>query len=333
MRATRSQRVVWAGALVAVAAVWGLTFTTVKEAVSTYPVLAFLGWRFAIAVVAFVAIFPGALRRFDRRVAIVGGVAGVFLGTAYVLQTLGLRLMDHNAASRAGFITGMFVVITPVLQALVLRKRPRAVTVAGVAAATIGLWLLSGDGSAGFGLADALVLGCAVAYSAQLIVIAGWAHDADVGALTLTQLVVAAVGCGVAAALFQPAAVPTGVGLWVALLVTGLLASAVAFWVQTASLRHISPTGVALILIMEPVFAGFFGAVLRGERLGPAGWAGSALILSGMVLGEVVGPWLRGRGAGGADDSSLERLVPDGPPPSAPLDPDEAAAVEAERAL
>ena len=333
MTASRSGRLVWAGALVGVAAVWGLTFTTVKEAVSGYPVLAFLGWRFVIATIAFLAIFPGALRRFDRRVAIVGGVAGLFLGSAYVLQTLGLRLMDHNAASRAGFITGMFVVITPVLQAAVLRRRPRAVTVAGVAAATLGLWLLSAEGSAGFGLSDALVLGCAIAFSAQLIVIAGWARDADVGALTLMQLVVAAVGCSAAAVVFQPAAPPVGVSLWVALVVTGVLASAVAFWVQTASLKHISPTSVALILIMEPVFAGFFGAVLRGERLGPAGWAGSALILSGMILAEAVAPWLRNRAAIRGGLEPAERLVPDGPPPSAPLDPEEAAAVEAESML
>lgn len=294
----RLARYRWDLALVGIAAVWGLTFVTVKDATAVYPTLQFLAWRFAVAVVAFVALFPGSLRRLDRRAVVVGTVAGVWLAAGYVTQTVGLHIMTGNASSRSGFITGMFVVITPVLQVLVMKHTPKPSTVFGVVLGTAGLWLLSADGPAGWTLADTLVLACAFAYAAQLIVIGKWAKDADVAALTLMQLLVAVVGCAIGGVMLEPLRVPTGWSLWGALLLTGVLASAVAFWVQTAALRHLSPTRTAIILIMEPVFAGVFGFALRGERLGLEGWIGSALIFAGMVAAEVLGPWLAERRRG-----------------------------------
>jgi len=287
----------WDLALLGVAAVWGLTFITVKDATAIYPTLQFLAWRFAIAVVAFVALFPRSILRFDRRTVVVGGIAGALMAVAYVAQTWGLHIMTHNASSRAGFITGMFVVITPVLQVFVMRRPPRALTLVGVVMGTVGLWLLAADGSVGWSVADTLVLSCAFTYSLQLIVIAKWAKGIDIAALTLMQLLVGVVGCAVAGLLLERPTLPTGWPLWGALLLTGVLATAVAFWVQTSALRHLSPTRTALILIGEPVFAGIFGVALRGERLSEAGWAGSALILGGMLTAEVLGPWMAERRA------------------------------------
>jgi drug/metabolite transporter (DMT)-like permease len=260
----------------------------VKDAVASYPPVSFLGVRFVIATVAFVAIFPRSVLRLDRRTVVGGVAAGLFMTLGYVFQTLGL--VGHAAsASRAGFITGMFVVITPMLQVLVLRKPPRLTTVIGVAVATAGLWLLSMSGPLGWTVNDTFVLLCAVAYAAQFIVIAALGRDWDVGALTFVQLATTAVACVAVGAAWEHPGLPVGSGVWGALVFTGVLASAVAFWVQTSALREISPTRVALILIMEPAFAGVFGFLLAGERLGARGWLGAALILAGMVVAEVLG--------------------------------------------
>lgn len=288
--------------LVAVAAVWGATFVMVKDAVEHYPLFAFLGWRFLIAVVAFSVMFPRSLRRFGKGTLGAGLLAGALLTAGYIFQTWGLQ---GTSASKAAFITGMFVVITPVMQVLVLRRVPRLVNIAGVLIAVAGLWLLTGGSPGGWNAGDTRVLGCAIAYSAHMIVLGSVGRRHDVGALTLVQLATCAVTCGVVSAAVERPALPSGVSLWTALLVTGVLASAVAFAVQTYAQRHLSPTRTALILISEPAFGGLFGWLLAGEVLGPSGLAGSGLILGGMVLSEVAGA-LRGRRA---SDTMLEPSI------------------------
>lgn len=272
-------------ALVGVCGVWGGTFVMVKHAVAEYPVYGFLGWRFLIAVVAFLVLFPGTLRRFQPGTLRVGVLAGVFLIAGYVFQTWGLQ---GTSASKAAFITGMFVVITPAMQAIVLRRPPRLSTVAGVGLAVVGLWLLSGANAGGWTAGDTRVLLCAIAYSGHMIVLGGPGRRHDARALTLVQLAVTGTACGaVSLALERPYAWPSA-DVWVALVVTGVLASAVAFAVQTYAQRYLSPAKTALVLIMEPVFGGIFGW-LAGESLGVRGVAGSALILCGMLVAEFLG--------------------------------------------
>lgn len=272
-------------ALVGVAAVWGATFVMVKDAVERYPLYGFLGLRFAIAVVAFSVLFPRAFVRLDRQTFVVGLLAGGMLTLGYVFQTWGLQ---GTTASKAAFITGMFVVITPVMQAVLLRRTPRLLTGVGAVLAFAGLWFLSGAGGGGWNAGDTRVLLCAVAYSAHMIVLGSLGRRHDVGALTMMQLLTVAVVCGaISLATEQPGLPPDG-GVWVALAVTGVLASAVAFGVQTLAQRHISPAKTALVLILEPVFGGAFGW-LAGEAIGVGGLVGGALILTGMILAEVVG--------------------------------------------
>lgn len=272
-------------ALVAVAAVWGATFVTVKDAIESYPLYSFLGWRFGIAVVAFALIFPASVRRMSWRTVAVGVLAGAFLCAGYVFQTWGLQ---DTTASKAAFITGMFVVITPALQALLLRHFPRWPTVAGVAAAVAGLWLLTGASAGGWGIGDTRVLLCAVAYSAHMIVLGSVGKRHDALPLTLMQLATTAAFCIAVAALTEPLDVPREASVWVALLVTGVLASAVAFAVQTYAQRHIPPARTALILISEPAFGGLFGW-FAGETLGVRGLLGAGLILAGMTAAELIG--------------------------------------------
>lgn len=272
-------------ALIAVAVVWGSTFIMVKDAVADYPLYAFLGWRFAIAVLAFCVLFPRSLTRLNLRTVRAGLIAGAFLTAGYVFQTWGLQ---HTTASKAAFITGMFVVFTPVLQAVLMRRVPSWATIVGVLLAVLGLWLISGADGSGWSLGDTLVLVCAIAYSLHMIVLGSVGRHHDIGALTLVQLATVAVVCAVISLATEQAPMPGGQDLWVALLVTGVLASAVAFAVQTYAQRHIPPARTALILISEPAFGGLFGW-MAGETFGMSGFVGAALILAGMVLSEVVG--------------------------------------------
>jgi drug/metabolite transporter (DMT)-like permease len=272
-------------ALVGVAVVWGGTFVMVKDAVAGYPLYSFLGWRFVVATVAFVVLFPGSLKRVTWGTVRIGLLAGAFLTAGYIFQTWGLQA---TSASKAAFVTGMFVVITPLMQAVLLRRPPKAWTIAGVVLSVVGLFLLSGGAIGGWNVGDTRVLLCAVAYSAHMIVLGGPGRRYSVTALTLVQLATVAIATGAVALLTEHAPLPTEGSLVVALLTTGVLASAVAFAVQTYAQQLISPTKTALILITEPVFGGVFGW-LAGESLGVSGLAGSALILGGMIFAEVVG--------------------------------------------
>jgi drug/metabolite transporter (DMT)-like permease len=272
-------------ALVGVAAVWGATFVMVKDAVASYPMFSFLGLRFAIAVAAFLVLFPRSLKGVSVGTLGVGTLAGLFLCVGYVFQTWGLQ---GTTASKAAFITGMFVVITPVMQAVILRHMPRWPTIGGAVVAVVGLWLLTGASAGGWNAGDTRVLMCAVAYSAHMIVLGSVGRRHDALPLTLVQLAVTGLVCAAIAVASEPLAWPGELSVWIALLVTGVLASAVAFAVQTYAQRHIPPARTALILISEPAFGGLFGW-LAGEALGVQGAMGAVLILAGMIAAEVVG--------------------------------------------
>lgn len=272
-------------ALIAVAAVWGSTFVVVKDAVAVYPLYAFLSLRFLIAVVAFAIVLPASVRLLRVSTLGVGVLAGLFLTAGYVFQTWGLQ---DTSASKAAFITGMFVVITPALQAVLLRRPPKRITLAGVALAVVGLWLLSGGVDGVWTVGDTRVLLCAIAYSAHMIVLGGVGHHHDVRPFTLVQLATVALLCGLVSLATEPIALPPSGSVWFALVITGVFASAVAFAVQTYAQRFLSPTKTALILITEPAFGGLFGWI-AGDRLGITGLAGAALILTGMTVAELIG--------------------------------------------
>ncbi len=272
-------------ALIAVAALWGSTFIVVKGAVAEYPLYSFLALRFGIAVVAFVAIFPRVLTRLSWRAVGAGVFAGSWLCAGYIFQTWGLQ---DTTASKAAFITGMFVVITPLLQALLLRYLPSAASWFGAVLAVVGLWLLSGGSAGSWTVGDTRTLLCAAAYSVHMIVLGSIGKRYDVLTLTLVQLATIALVCGAFALVLEPLTPPVGTSLWIALLVTGVLCSAVAFAVQTYAQQHIPPARTALILISEPAFGGLFGWI-AGEALGVRGVIGALLILGGMIAAEVVG--------------------------------------------
>jgi len=312
----RSRRLLLTAALVGVAAVWGSTFVMVQGAVADYPVFSFLAWRFAIATVAFAVIFPRTFGRMELRTVGTGVIAGLLLTGGYVFQTFGLA-PGMTSPGRAAFITGMFVVITPFMQATLLRRMPRWTAWVGIGCAVTGLWLLSGVGLGGaWGLGDTLVLLCAVVYSGHIIVLGSLGRGHDTLPLTFVQLATVTVVCAALGVATEHAAIPARSGLWVALLVTGVFASAIAFAVQTHAQKHLSPTRTALILICEPAFGGLYAWIFMREGIGPLGVLGAVLILTGMAASDVLGAFVARRGEHEVLEIALEG------PPSNLVEPD-----------
>jgi drug/metabolite transporter (DMT)-like permease len=276
-------------ALIAIAAVWGLTFTMVQDAVERLPVTAFLAYRFLPAALLVGLVFRRDLARLSPAGWRAGIVMGAFLTAGYLLQTLGLR---ETSASNAGFITGLFVVLTPLLGAVVLRQRAGRTAWLAAGASAVGLFLLSGAGADFRAAGDGLVLLCAIAFSAHILATDRGVARHPTGALVAVQLGVCGLICLLVAAAAGELQAPRGTTVWSALVVTSLVASALGFLVQTYAQQHASPARTALILASEPAFAGLFGYLLAGDRLGPVEWAGAAVILAAIVAVDLV-PRLR----------------------------------------
>jgi drug/metabolite transporter (DMT)-like permease len=269
-------------ALVAVTAVWGVTFVQVKDAVALYPLFAFLAVRFAIAtLVLAVPSWPRA-RGLDKEGAAGGAVLGLLLAAGYALQTAGL---ERTTVSSTGFITGMYVVLTPLLALVLFRARIGLAAWGGVVLATAGLAMLSGI-HGGSVAGDLLVLAAAAVYSLQIVLLERYAPRFDPLAFTFVEMAAAFAGLLVVAVVLGDLQIPHGWTVWGALLVTGVFASALGFLVQAWAQRRTSATRTALAFSMEPVWAAFFGYTLAGDRLGALGWGGCAAIMAGIVLAE-----------------------------------------------
>jgi drug/metabolite transporter (DMT)-like permease len=269
-------------ALIAVTAIWGITFVQIKDALALYPLLAFLAVRFAIAVATLAPLAVTRVRSLGRRGAVAGLALGSLLAAGYGLQTAGL---DRTTVSAAGFVTGMYVVLTPVFGLLLFRVRAGAAVWIGVALAVAGLALLSGV-NAGSPVGDVLVLAGAALYAVQIVLMERFAPRYDPLAFTACEMAAACVGFAALAVAFGQVEVPRGATVWGALLVTGIFASALAFLVQAWAQRRTSATRTALIFALEPVFVGIFGYALAGDRLGVVGWSGCAVIMGGIAVAE-----------------------------------------------
>jgi drug/metabolite transporter (DMT)-like permease len=267
-------------ALLSVAAVWGLAFVVMKDAIERQTVYNFLFSRFVVAVLVMILIRPQCLKLFNRDLLLRGSLAGLFLGTGYILQTLGLA---RTGAAITGFITGLYIVFTPLLAAIILKARITALTWICVGVATAGLALLSLQGwSIGFG--ELLVLGSAFAFGAHIIALGKWSGGRDAYALTVVQLSVCGVMSGVASIFEGGYQLPPDGGVWATVIFTAVFATAVAFVVQTWSQAHMSTTKVAVILTMEVVFAAFFAIVFGGEILTLQKTLGGVLVLIAMFV-------------------------------------------------
>lgn len=297
--------------LLFVAFIWGLTFVMVQDAVNEYPVFAFLTARFLFALIGLLPLLwwrRSYLRGANdetplRRQLLAGMLIGVFLFAGYGFQTAGLLF---TTPAKAGFITGLSVVIVPLLGVILLRERPTAAVISGIVLATMGLGFISLVGinlAEGVNPGDLLVLACAISFAAHIFTVGRFAPRMNALVLTVTQIGTVVVLSGVTSLLFERPTSwpPSGQPLFAALF-TGLLATAFAFGLQTSAQRFTTATHTALIFATEPVFAALASFALIGEVLGPPQVVGSGLILAGMLaaeLGPEVGMRRRGEGAKG----------------------------------
>jgi len=276
--ATRIRLAPWA--LLLVAASWGWAFVIMKESIARQSVNNFLFSRFALAVIVMVLIRPQVFRFFDKDLVTRSAFAGTFLGAGYILQTLGL---ERTGAAITGFITGLYVVFTPVIAAIVLKTRITLLTWGCVALATIGLGLLSIRGWS-VGVGELLILACAFCFGAHIISLGKWSSGRDAYAMTVVQLATCTAMTGLASVAEGGYSPPPDWGVWATVVFTAVVCTAAAFMVQTWSQAHMSTTKVAVILTMEVVFAAVFAILFGGESLNLQTAVGGILVVIAMFV-------------------------------------------------
>ncbi|MEO7058359.1 MAG: DMT family transporter [Lapillicoccus sp.] len=291
--------------LVVLTAVWGSTFFLIRDLVETVPPLDFLALRFTLAAVLMVALFWRPLRALGRREWVVGAALGLLYGVAQILQTIGLSLTD---ASVSGFITGLYVVLTPVLSALLLRERPSRATWFAVLLSTTGLAVLALRGVS-VGLGESLTLACAAVYALHIIGLGRWSTRTHATGMSAVQMIVIALVCCIGAV---PGGItwPQGVGQWTSVVYMATAAGVLALWAQTWAQARLTATRAAVVMTLEPVFAALFAVLFGGESLTPRMLVGGVLVVAAMYVVELGGRRPKrgdiGRPVDGPDDVPVE---------------------------
>lgn len=291
--------------LLLVTFIWGVTFVVVQEAIKELAPLAFNAVRFSIAAVFLFAIlfvfYRDQIKHMNQRMIGAGALIGIWLFGGYALQTIGLQ---YTTSAKAGFITGLSVVLVPLFAYFILRQVPRWVAILGAILATGGLFLLTAGDVSQVNIGDIYVLLCAVSFGLQIVFTGKYAPHYPTLSLALIQVSTVAILSMIFSPLvepgwakaFDPATLMHPAVFW-ALLVTAIPATALAFVAQTEFQKYTTPARVALIFVMEPVFAALTDVWYNGTMLSAKGIVGSIMILIGMLLSEL-------------PDSALRRLYP-----------------------
>ena len=277
--------------LIGVTLIWGATFVVIKNALADASPLLFNAIRMCLAAACLAAMFPRELPKIPPATLRMGAVCGAWLWAGYEFQTTGLRL---TTASKSGFLTGVSVVLVPVFLAMFFRRRVNSWTVAGIAVAFLGLTLMTVPAG---GLAalysvnrgDLLTLGCATAFAFQIIFLGRATRAHPFRQIAFLQTAIAAVLMVVTAPLAETPHLHWTGRLIIAIVVTGVFGTALAFAVQAWAQQFTPPTHTALIFVLEPVFAWLTSLIVLHERLGARAGVGAALIICGVLLSEWMG--------------------------------------------
>jgi drug/metabolite transporter (DMT)-like permease len=277
-------------ALALVAFIWGTTFVVVKEALTGISTMYFLSLRFSVASVCLLLMFLPSFRAAGTspvaRGLLGGAVAGLFLWLGYVLQTIGLK---YTTAGKSGFLTGLYIVLVPLISAAFYRRWPQIRELAGIVLASAGMVVLtfpSWQGSRGINKGDLLTIGCAIAFAFHLLILGYYSQRERFQAVAFGQIACAAVLSTVALGVDVPYAT-WGPQIIFAILLTGVLATAAAFALQTWGQQYTTATRTALIFALEPVFALATAVTAGGEKLTATAAAGGVLILAGILAVEL----------------------------------------------
>ena len=263
--------------LLIVAMSWGLAFVTMKDALGRQSVNSFLFYRFALATIALLIVHPQIIKKIDKDIIKHGGITGLFLAAGFILQTYGL---DMTGAAVTGFITGLYVVATPLFEQFFGGKKLGNVVWVSIGIATTGLALLSLKGFS-VGIGELLVLLSALCYTGQIIGLSKWSEGRDVWAMTFMQIFVVAIVTGIAA-LIEGFQTPPDNGVWGVIVFTAIVCTVTAFVVQTWSQAIIESTKAAVIMTMEVVFSALFAITLGGEVLSMRTLIGGLLVVISM---------------------------------------------------
>ena len=266
-------------AMLGAAAVWGGSFVVMKDSLEKQDVFSFLASRFILASLLMLIYRPTALRGLSKRFVLRGILAGILLGSGYIFQTFGLT---NTTVSNTGFITGLYLVFTPLISLLLLRRHVVRIQWLAVLIAFIGLFLISYNGVS-IGRGETLVLISAVLYGAHFVALGEWSDGGNTYALTLIQIAT----LGVMASLFTVKngfQLPPDSSVWLAVLFTAFFATFLAFLVQTKAQSVMSATAASVLLATETPFAVIFGLYFNSDPLTLKIITGGILVMGAMAL-------------------------------------------------
>ena len=281
------------GLLVFVCMIWGLMFVLVDQTIEHLPVHSFHAFRFGVAALCLLPLWkldPEAKGvRLSGKLLLPGLGLGLIMFASFATQTVG---MQYTTVSNTGFITGLCVPLVPIVGLLLFRARVKATAWLGVICSTVGIYFLTVGDSLSFNRGDSLVLIAAVCFALHIVVTGRVAPNLPLIPLCTLQMAAVSLYSAIAAAATEPVGEQTLAALqqpivWITIITSGVLATALAFWAQTASQRLLEPYKVGLIFATEPLFTHIAAALILGERLGGAGWLGAGLIVAGMLVAEL----------------------------------------------
>lgn len=269
-------------AMLMVCIIWGTAFVVVKNALADIGPILFVGLRFMVAFLVLAAVSHRDIIKIRRSTLSSGCLLGVFLFIGYTFQTVGLK---YTTSSNAGFITGVSVVLVPIIYSILHKKRPTLLTIITVLMATVGLYLLSvPKGSIALSYGDLLVLVGAFGFALHIIYVDYYSHRHNAIAITGIQVLVVGLICTAIGSIFEPIPARISFNAMFAIIVTAVFATALAFLLQNYLQKYSTPTRFAIVFASEPVFAAMAGYLWAGERLNRLGFIGAGLILLAMLI-------------------------------------------------
>ena len=272
--------------LLGIVIIWGSTFAIIKSVLDQIPTFTFLAYRFLLAALILYLIFWKRIKEnIDKTTLKKGSLIGIFLFMGYAFQTVGLK---YTTATKAGFITGVSVVLVPIISHFFIKEKINRNSMIGVVLAFIGLWFLNYSSSFSFNLGDFLVLLCAFCFAMHIISVGLFSKKLDYVLLAITQITVVFVLSLLMALIFERPAIHLSYSsnIWWSIVITGIFATALAFYMQNKFQRYSTATKTAIIFSGEPIFAAMFAYLLLGEKVGLIAWAGGLLIIFGMIISQ-----------------------------------------------
>jgi len=271
--------------LLGIVVIWGSTFAIIKGILDQIMPFTFLAYRFFWAAFILGLIFWKRLKNIDKIILGKGFLIGIFLFLGFTFQTVGLK---YTTATKAGFITGLSVILVPIISHFFIREKISKNSIIGVILAVIGLWFLNYNSSFIFNFGDFLVLLCAVSFAMHIISVGLYARKVDYVLLVIVQLTTAFVLSFLMVLFFERPGIhlyyPSGV--WWSIILTGIFATALAFYMQNKFQRYSTATKTAIIFSGEPIFGAIFAYLLLGEKVGLIAWIGGLLIIFGMIISQ-----------------------------------------------